>query len=43
MFFIFGVPIFGRGGYNDAQPAKSYFEIFLTSSGTFREWPVCEI
>ena len=27
-FFIFGIFIFGRGGYNNAKPAKSYF-LFL--------------
>ena len=42
-FFIFGILICGRGGYNNAQPAKSYFEVFLFGSGTFWEWPVCEI
>ena len=26
--FIFGIFIFGRGGYNNAQPAKSYFGLF---------------
>ena len=42
-FVIFSILIFGRGGYNNAQPAKSYFGCFRFGSGTFWECPVCEI
>ena len=41
--FISGIFIFGRSDYNNAQPAKSYFGILKFGSGTFWEWPVCEI
>ena len=42
-FFIFGNFIFGRGDYNNAQPAKSSFGFFKFGAGTFWEWPVWEI
>ena len=42
-FFIFGNFIFGGGGYNNAQPATSYFVFFYLTASTFWEWPVCEV